>query len=105
MSRLLRTFGVAALVVASLGFAWLNSSQRVTLRLGVVTLYGIPLTAIVFGSVIGGMVVMLVTGVRSDLKVRQVLRARLAAEDREERERFIDMSQQELFARSEEDDI
>ena len=44
-----------------------------------------------------GMVVMLVAGVRSDLKVRRVLRARLAAEDREERERFIDMDQQDMF--------
>jgi hypothetical protein len=100
VSRFLRVTGVVALVAASLGFAWLNSSQRVTLRLGVVTLYSVPLTAIVFGSVIGGMVVMLVTGIRSDLKVRQVLRARLAEEDREERERFIDMSQQELFPES-----
>ena len=97
MSRLLRAVGVAALVVASLGFAFLNSSQRVTLRFGVVTLFGVPLTAIVFGSVITGMVVMLVAGIRSDLKVRQVLRARLAEEDRAERERFIDLSQQELF--------
>ena len=46
--------------------------------------------------VVGG-IVMLVAGVRSDLKVRKVLRARLAQEDREERERSIDTSQQDLF--------
>jgi uncharacterized integral membrane protein len=97
VSRLLGWIGVASLVGLSLGFAFLNSSQRVTLRLGVVTLYGVPLTGVAFGSVIVGMVVMLVAGVRSDLKVRRVLRARLAEEDRAERERFIDHSQQDLF--------
>jgi len=97
VSRFLSGTGVAALIAFSLGFAWLNSSQRVTLRLGVVTLYGVPLTAVAFASVIAGMVVMLVAGIRSDLKVRKVLRARLAEEDREERERIIDTSQQDLF--------
>ena len=64
----------------------------------VITLYGVPLTVVVFGSVIVGMVVMLVAGVRSDLKVRRVLRARLVEEDRAERERFVDQSQQDLFS-------
>lgn len=89
--------GIAALLVGSLFFASLNSGQRVTLRLGLTTIYSIPLTVIVFGSVIGGMVVMLASGIRSDLKVRRILRARLVEEDREEREGFIDQSQQELF--------
>lgn len=97
MSRLLNVVGAVALVASSLIFAWLNSGQRVTLRLGIATLYGVPLTVVAFGSVIGGMVVMLVAGIRSDLKVRRILRARLADEDREERERFIDRSQQDLF--------
>ena len=97
MSRLLSGLGVVALIALSLGFAFLNSSQRVTLRLGVVTLYGVPLTAVAFASVIAGMVVMLIAGVRSDLKVRKVLRARLVEEDREERERFADASQHDLF--------
>lgn len=97
MSRLLGWIGVAALLVGSLSFASLNSGQRVTLRLGFATIYGVPLTVIVFGSVIGGMVVMLASGIRSDLKVRRILRARLVEEDREEREAFVDQSQQELF--------
>lgn len=97
MSRFLGGIGTLALLVGSLVFAWLNSGQRVTLRLGIITLYGVPLTAVAFGSVITGMVVMLIAGIRSDLKVRRVLRARLAEEDRAERERFIDDSQQELF--------
>jgi hypothetical protein len=61
------------------------------------TLYGVPLTVVAFGSVITGMVVMLVAGIRTDLKVRSILRARLAEEDREERARVVDQSQQDLF--------
>jgi uncharacterized integral membrane protein len=97
LNRFLGGLGTLALLVGSLVFAWMNSGQRVTLRLGIVTLYGVPLTAVAFGSVLTGMVVMLIAGIRSDLKVRRVLRARLAEEDRAERERFIDDSQQELF--------
>lgn len=81
-------------------FASLNSSHRVTLRLGFVTLFGVPLTVVVFGAVILGMVVMLGAGVQSDLKVRRILRARLVEEDREERERTVDQSQQDLFPES-----
>jgi hypothetical protein len=40
---------------------------------------------------------MLVAGIRSDLKVRGILRARLEAEDLEERSRFVDRAQQDLF--------
>lgn len=97
MSRVTTALGVLLIVVTSLGFAYFNSGQRVTLRFGLVTLYGVPLTVVAFGSVIAGMVVMLVAGVRSDMKVRRILRARLAEENREERERFIDQSQQDLF--------
>lgn len=104
MSRFLGGVGIVALLGGSLLFAALNSGQRVTLRLGILTLYGIPLTVVAFGSVIVGMVIMLVAGVRSDLKVRRILRARLAEEDRMERERFIDDSQQELFTPVEDED-
>ena len=89
--------GVLAALALAMGFASLNSGQRVTLRLGLTTLYGVPLTVVAFGSVLTGMVVMLIAGVRSDLKVRSILRARLEAEDLEERARFIDRDQQELF--------
>lgn len=97
MKNFLNALGVGALLGLSLLFAYLNSGQRVTLRLGVATLYGVPLTAIAFGSVISGMVIMLVAGIRSDMKVRRILRARLAEEDREERDRFVDHDQQDLF--------
>lgn len=97
MTRLLAIAGSAAGLVLVMGFASLNSGQRVTLRLGFVTLYGVPLTVIAFASLLLGMLVMLVAGIRSDLKVRGILRARLEAEDLEERSRFVDRAQQDLF--------
>ncbi|MEX0837517.1 MAG: hypothetical protein WD101_04235 [Gemmatimonadota bacterium] len=97
MSRLVSALGVLVVLFLSMGFASLNSGQRVTLRLGVATFYGVPLTVVAFGSVIAGMLIMLVAGIRSDLKVRSILRARLEDEAREERERFVDRSQQDLF--------
>jgi uncharacterized integral membrane protein len=99
VSKLVGGAGVIAALALAMGFASLNSGQRVTLRLGFITLYGVPLTVVAFGGVLAGMVVMLVAGVRSDLKVRGILRARLEAEDLEERGRFVDRDQQDLFGR------
>jgi uncharacterized integral membrane protein len=89
--------GILVTLALAAGFASLNSGQRVTLRLGFATLYGVPLTVVAFASLLVGMLVMLVAGVRSDLKVRRILRARLEAEDLEERNRFVDRTQQDLF--------
>jgi uncharacterized integral membrane protein len=97
VSRLVSALGILLILILSMGFASLNSGQRVTLRLGFATFYGIPLTVVAFGSLIAGMVVMLAAGIRSDLKVRRILRARLMEEDLEERERFVDRDQQDLF--------
>lgn len=97
MTRLAGALGVLVVMVLSLAFASLNGNQRVTLRLGFATLYGVPLTVVAFGALVAGMVVMLVAGIHSDLKVRRILRARLAEEDLEERTRFVDRTQQELF--------
>lgn len=97
MNRFWRLLGFLSVLALSLGFASLNGGQRVTLRLGIKTLYGVPLTVVAFGGLITGMVIMLVAGVQSDLKVRRILRDRLAAEDREERSRFTDRNQRELF--------
>ncbi len=104
MSRLAGAAGVLAVLALSVGFAALNGGQRVTLRLGFATLYGVPLTVVAFGGLVVGMVIMLVAGIHSDLKVRRILRARLAEEDLEERNRFIDGSQQDLFEGEEQTD-
>lgn len=97
MNRLLNVAGVVITLALAMGFSSLNSSQRVTIRLGVTTIYGVPLTAIVFGTLLLGMLIMLVAGIRSDLKVRRILRARLIEEDRAERGFYIDLDQQDLF--------
>jgi len=97
VSRALGALGIVTVLFLSMGFASLNSGQRITLRLGFATFYGVPLTVVAFGSLIVGMLVMLGAGIRSDLKVRSILRARFVEEDREERERFVDRAQQDLF--------
>ena len=97
MTRLLNLAVVVVALALALGFTSLNSSQRVTLRLGFATIYGVPLTAVAFGGLLVGMLVMLVAGIGSDLKVRRILRARLVEEDREERGLFVDLAQRDLF--------
>ena len=97
MRRLGWFVGAAVVLALSMGFAALNGGHRVTLRLGFVTLYGLPLTVVVFGSMILGMLIMLVAGVQSDLRVRRILRDRLAREDEEEKARYVDRTQQDLF--------
>ena len=98
MSRLAAVTGVLLVLLLSVLFAGLNGGQRVTLRLGFITLYGVPLTVVAFGGVIAGMFVMLGANVTFDLKVRRILRERFAEEDRAERARiFVDLDQQDLF--------
>lgn len=85
-----------------MGFAGLNGAQRVTLRLGVATFYRVPLPVVAFAALILGMLVMLAAGISSDLRVRRILRERLAEEDREERARlFVDRDQTNLFEHEE----
>ena len=98
MKRLATSAGILVVLVASTIFAGLNGGQRVTLRLGIATFYRVPLPVLVFGSLILGMLVMLVAGIASDLRVRRILRDRLAEEDREEKARlFVDRAQTNLF--------
>lgn len=97
MSRVLSVLGVLVIIVLAMGFAALNTAQHVTLHLGFVTFYHVSITSVAFGALIVGMLVMLVAGIRSDLRVRTILRARLAQEDEEERTRFVDRTQRDLF--------
>jgi uncharacterized integral membrane protein len=96
LTRFAGAAGVAIVLVLSMAFAALNGGQRVTIRLGFANFYRVPVTGVAFGALILGMVVMLVAGIHSDLKVRRILRERLAEEDREERAR-IDQGQHDLF--------
>lgn len=98
MKRLAAALGILVVLILSMGFAGLNGDQRVTLDLGFATFYRVPLPVIAFGALIAGMILMLVAGIASDLKVRRILRDRLVEEDREERARlFVDRTQTSLF--------
>lgn len=103
MSKLLGAAGVAAILLLAMTFAALNGDQRVTLDLGWVTLYRVPVTFVAFGGLFFGMLVMLLAGLHSDLRVRRILRNRLAEEDREEKGR-VDVNQRDLFTSDDEQD-
>ena len=96
MTRFIGPLAVLLVLVTAILFGGLNDAQRVTVNLGVGILYGVPLSLVGFTGLFIGMMVMLVAGLRSDLKVRAVLRQRLEAEDREERA-IVDRNQQDLF--------
>ncbi len=102
MTRAAGTIGVVVVLVASVGFAALNGGARVTLDLGFVTLYRIPVTFVAFGGLLLGMLVMLVAGIHSDLRVRRILRERLREEDLEEKARH-DRHQRDLFREDDEE--
>lgn len=101
VSRILSGLGVVVALAGTMAFAALNSGARVTLDLGFTTLYRIPVVYVAVGGLLAGMLVMLVAGIRSDLKVRRILRERLREEDRSERAR-IDRYQQDLFGQDDE---
>ena len=73
--------GIAGRIAIILGssalaalFAWLNMGERVTLRLGIVTLRSIPLSTVVFLSILVGMLLVFAVGLRADLKTRRMVR-------------------------------
>lgn len=103
MSKIAGGVGVLVVLVFVMFFARWNGDARVTLDMGIYTFYRVPLTYVAFGGLFIGMLVMLVAGIHSDLKVRRFLRERLEEEDREERLR-IDRSQQDLFSPPESED-
>ncbi len=97
MSRVLGIGAVIVVVLLAMGFAGANAGSRVTLDLGIATFYRVPVTLVAFGGLFVGMVVMFIAGIHTDLKVRRILRDRLAQESQEEQSR-IDRNQRDLFA-------
>jgi uncharacterized integral membrane protein len=65
-------------------FAYFNGAERVTLRLGFTSLYRVPLSTLVLGAFLLGMLTMFGLSLRHDLRLRRELRAR-----DEERERTL----------------
>ena len=101
MTRLLGILSVLLVVLLAMAFAAGNAGQQVTLHLGIVTLYRVPVTLVAFGGLLAGMLVMFSTGIYTDLKVRKILRDRLAEESRNE-QGWIDRNQRDLFAETDE---
>ncbi len=99
MSRFLGLFLSFWCSFCAMGFAAANAGHRVTLSLGLFTLYQVPVTLVAFSGLFLGMVIMFAAGVHSDLKVRRILRERLADESRQEQS-WIDRHQQDLFSDS-----
>jgi uncharacterized integral membrane protein len=97
MSRLTGVLSVVMVLLLSMGFAAANAGYRVTLSLGFITLYQVPVTLVAFSGLFLGMAVMFAAGIHSDLKVRRILRERLADESRQEQS-WIDRHQQDLFS-------
>lgn len=81
MRRLLPWLGLVATVLAALVFASLNARQRVTVDLGLFAFYGVPVAVVAFGGMVVGMVVILLAGIRSDLRVRTILREKARLEN------------------------
>ncbi|MEX2531363.1 MAG: hypothetical protein WD960_11370 [Gemmatimonadota bacterium] len=96
MTRLLGGAGVLLVLILVMLVARWNGGERVTLDLGLWTIYRVPMTYVAFGSLLIGMLAMLLAGLHADLRVRRFLRERLEEEDREERRR-VDRYQQDLF--------
>ncbi|MGD2122863.1 MAG: hypothetical protein PVJ76_14010 [Gemmatimonadota bacterium] len=96
MSRVLWVLSVVLVVVLAMGFAAANAGERVTLSLGFFTLYQVPVALVAFCGLFAGMLLMFATGIYSDLKVRRILRERLADEARREQNWF-DRNQKDLF--------
>jgi len=96
VSRLAGPLSVIGVVILAIAFASQNGAERVTLDLGLFVLHRVPVTFVAFSGLLVGMLVMLGAGVRSDLKVRSILRQRLAEKDLDEPD-LIDHEQRDLF--------
>lgn len=64
------------------GLSYLNAGERVTVHLGLLILYRVPVSVLIFGAFLLGMLVMFLVGLRNDLRTRQLLRDRLARYER-----------------------
>lgn len=87
MSRLPGVLGIVAVLLAVMVFARLNGGEVATVNVGVATFQNVPITFVLFAGLVLGMLVMLLAGLHADLKVRRLLRERLAEEERGRPER------------------
>ena len=72
---------VLALGVLAAAFAWANRGEAAVLHLGVASLYQVPVSLMVLGAFLLGMVAMLLLSLPVDLRVRRELRERRREEE------------------------
>ena len=70
----IRVANFVVLVAAATAFAALNGGQRVRLDLGILTLERVSVPILVFASVVVGMAICILAGVRADLRNRRRMR-------------------------------
>ena len=68
-----RVLGGMLFALVAIGFAWLNAGQRVGLHLGLFRIRSAPVTAIVFGAFLAGMLTLFLASLKSDLRTRRML--------------------------------
>lgn len=73
MRRYASWLGLALVLFLGIGFAASNAGRVVTIDLGVITLFRVPITFVAFGGMVVGMSVVLLAGINADLKVRRLL--------------------------------
>jgi uncharacterized integral membrane protein len=69
-----RMLFVAAFSAIAALFAVQNGAVRVPLHLGIVSIRSVSLPVVVFTAVVAGMLMVLLAGLRADLKTRRMLR-------------------------------
>lgn len=97
MNRFVGFAAVLGVGVLAMGLAAANAGNHVTFSIGFLTFYRAPVTLVAFGGFLLGMLVMFLAGIHSDLKVRRILKDRLAEETRQE-QAWVDRNQKDLFA-------
>ncbi len=86
MKRVLNWLGLGVVILLGVCFSIANAGRAVTLELGLFALHDVPVTFVAFGGMVVGMGIVLIAGMKADLRVRQLLRERYM-EDRRLAER------------------
>ena len=84
---------VAGCSILAAWFAWLNGGERVDVHLGIVTLNAVPVSVVVFASILVGMSLLFFVGLRADLRTRRMIhryREALGRENSAERAKGLD---------------
>jgi len=82
--KILGPLGATGLLVLVVVFAIQNDFQRVRVNVGSISFDRVPVSLLAIVGLILGMLLMLLVGLESDLKVRNILRERLREESKSE---------------------